>query len=100
MCSPRRPLFPTGEQRRFVEEPILPEWPSAAAGAVPSTSASTLPLEAKPLWKGYGCLATPGFRSSQFSEGRLQVLDEHRFVFSWLGENEHVYHRLPDQWDS
>eukprot|EP00900_Chrysochromulina_parva_P005497 jgi/Chrpa1/14949/Chrysochromulina_OHIO_Genome00022420-RA len=94
------PLEGHSEQRRFEEEPILPVWPSAASGAVPSTSAGTLPLEAKPLWKGYGCLAAPGFRSSQYSEGRLQVLDAHRFVFSWLGEIEHVYHRLPDQWDS
>ena len=94
------PLEGHSEQRRFEEEPILPVWPSAASGAVPSTSAGTLPIEAKPLWKGYGCLAAPGFRSSQYSEGRLQVLDAHRFVFSWLGEIEHVYHRLPDQWDS
>ena len=78
----------------------LPEAITCCEGAVPSTSAGSLPLEAKPLWKGYGCLAAPGFRSSQYSEGRLQVLDAHRFVFSWLGEIEHVYHRLPDQWDS
>ena len=94
------PLEGHSEQRRFEEEPILPVWPSAATGAVLSTSAGTLPIEAKPLWKGHGCLAAPGFRSSQYSEGRLQVLDAHRFAFSWLGEIEHVYHRLPDQWDS
>ena len=48
-------------------------------------------------FRGYGCLALPGFQSPEYTEGRLLVLeDREAFAFEWDGEFRHLYHRLPD----
>lgn len=55
--------------------------------------------EATACYRSYGCLAAPGFRDAQYSEGRLITLTRSdAFYFEWMGDAaRHVYHRLPDR---